>query len=76
MWEEHKQRLENWVISEILTRPDLTERTLTLKKFIDIARVRTTQLPLTFGSLHEADPDLTLSLSLSLVCSLPTRTAT
>ncbi|ELR24956.1 RasGEF domain containing protein [Acanthamoeba castellanii str. Neff] len=38
MWEEHKTRLENWVASEILTRPDLTERTLTLKKFIDIAR--------------------------------------
>jgi hypothetical protein len=31
--------------------------------------VRTTQLPLTFGSLHEAAPDLTLSLSLlSAVC--------
>lgn len=38
-WEEHKRGLENWVISEIITRPDLMERTLTLKKFIDVTRV-------------------------------------
>jgi len=39
-WKEHQSKQENWVISEILTRPDLTERTLALKKFIDMIRVR------------------------------------
>lgn len=43
-WEEHKKQLENWVVSEIITRPDLNERTLALKKFIDISRVLLTRL--------------------------------
>ncbi|KAL6045195.1 cell division cycle-related protein [Balamuthia mandrillaris] len=37
-WETQQKRIEQWVITEMLTRPNLNERTQALKKFIDIAK--------------------------------------
>jgi hypothetical protein len=39
LWKNHQMRMERWVVSEILRRPDLVERKKVLKKMIDIMLV-------------------------------------